>query len=107
MRPTRREPGNPGVRPSGHPDSYLRGAESVQTGRSPGVVSTLDSQSSELFLLTVGELGAAKPGGDCREDVMDGGWNSQAHREIPGNVESRKLSLAILSMETGRNDGRW
>ena len=31
------------------------------------------------------------------------GWNSQAHRELPGNVESSNLSRDNLSREIGRS----
>ena len=30
------------------------------------------------------------------------GWNSQTHRELPGNLESTKLGRKILSREIGR-----
>ena len=34
------------------------------------------------------------------------GWNSQVHGELPRISESTKLCLEILSMQTGRRDGR-
>ena len=34
------------------------------------------------------------------------GWNSQAHRGLPGNYESTNLNLRILSMRIDRSAAR-